>query len=217
MTELLTIEKDFLANADVKAALKQKEFKAKEQQADNAAKKGFALSLELAAIVASADEWFTSDEGKLKMAEEGIQWTKLEFGEKVFGYDQAGRYFNTILRVGKMDERIVRAYVDKCNEIGKDSNRSIAGLIKFSRNIDLDSLEHSEDATEEEIAEAEDAAIAEADVATDRPKYIFTLSFKNPNGKNISLRVDESGNAAGSNLDELSQALEFMQSSLSQM
>ena len=217
MTELLTIEKDFLANAEVKTALNQRGFNLKKTQIKNAAKKGFALSLELSAIVANADEWFTSDEGKLKMAEEGIQWTKLEFGEKVFGYKQAGRYFNKILRAGKMDERIVQAYVNKCDEIGEDSNRSIAGLIKFSNTIDLDSLEHSEDATEEEIAEAEDAAIAEADVATDRPNYIFTLSFKNPNGKNISLRVDESGNAAGSNLDELSQALEFMQSSLSQM
>jgi hypothetical protein len=217
MTELLTIEKDFLANAEVKLALNQKGFNLKASQMETAAKKGFKLSIEQAVIVAAADEWFTSDAGKAKMAEEGIQWTKLEFGEKVFKYAQAGRYYNKVLRVGKMDSRIVQAYISKCDEIGEDSNRSVAGLIEFSRGIDLDSLEHSDDATEEEIAEAEDAAIAEADVATDRPKYIFTLSFKNPSGKNISLRVDENGNAQGSNLDELSAALEFMHTSVSRM
>ena len=217
MTELLTIEKDFLANAEVKSALNQSGFKAKASQMATAAKKGFKLSIEQAVIVAAADEWFTSDEGKAKMAEEGIQWTKLEFGEKVFGYAQEGRYYNKVLRVGKMDSRIVQAYIIKCDEISEDSNRSIAGLIEFSRGIDLDSLEHSDDATEEDIAEAEDAAIAEADVAPNRPKYIFTLSFKNPSGKNISLRVDENGNAQGSNLDELSAALEFMHTSVSRM
>lgn len=215
MTELLTIERDFLANAEIKTALNLVKAKRIKGNIANAHKKKFAQTMELALLIKSAVEWFESDEGKAKMAEEGIQWSKAEFGEKVFGYQKS--FFYKVVKAGNLDQRIVQAFNAKCDEIGEDSNRSIAGLLEFSRNIDLDSLEHSEDATEEEIAEAEDAAIAEADVATDRPNYIFTLSFKNPNGKNISLRVDESGNAAGSNLDELSAALEFMHTSVSNM
>ncbi len=215
MTELLTIERDFLANAEIKTALNLVKAKRIKGSISNAHKKKFVQTMELALLIKSAVEWFESDEGKAKMAEEGIQWSKAEFGEKVFGYQKS--FFYKVVKAGNLDQRIVQAFNAKCDEIGEDSNRSIAGLLEFSRGIDLDSLEHSDDATEEEIAEAEDAAIADADVATDRPKYIFTLSFKNPTGKNISLRVDESGNAAGSNLDELSAALEFMHTSVSNM
>jgi len=215
MTELLTIERDFLANAEIKTALNLVNVTRIKRNISNAHKKKFAQTMELALLIKKAVEWFESTEGKLKMSEEGIQWSKAEFGEKVFGYQKS--FFYKVVKAGNLDQRIVNAFNAKCDEIGEDSNRSIAGLLEFSRGIDLDSLEHSENATQEEIAEAEDAAIAEADVATDRPNYIFTLSFKNPNGKNISLRVDESGNAAGSNLDELATALEFMRVSVDNM
>ena len=92
-----------------------------------------------------------------------------------------------------------------CDNAGEQANRSLAGLLEFSRNIDLDSLEHSEDATEEEINEAVEQAIGEATEQAsnrDRVETIITLSFKNPNGDNVAWRIDANGEVFTRNTNE---------------
>ena len=101
--------------------------------------------------------------------------------------------------------------------IRREANRSLAGLLDFSRDIDLTSLDVSEDATEEEIAEAEEQAIAEAveqSSATERVETIFTLSFKRAEG-NVAVRVDAEGNVITRNSSHYIQAaIQFLANSI---
>jgi hypothetical protein len=89
-------------------------------------------------------------------------------------------------------------------------------LLEFSRTIDLTAIEVSEDATEEEIAEAEAEVIAEASVEQDRVNYQFVMTYKNPNGTNLSIRIDDQGNVSGNNLEEIANAIQFLQNSINQ-
>tara|TARA_S200002703_G_scaffold143510_1_gene136589 strand:- start:1905 stop:2402 length:498 start_codon:yes stop_codon:yes gene_type:complete len=165
-------------------------------------------------LIGNAVRWFESEEGQEKMREEGIEWNKAEFGQKTFGYQKS--FFYKLVKVANLDERILDAFNQKCDEIGTDANRSIAGLLEFSRDIDLDSIEVSEDATEEEIAQAEQEVIESTEVEQERTNYLFVMTYKNPQGNNLSVRIDDSGNVSGNNLEEIANAIQFLQQSINQ-
>ncbi len=211
---LLSIEQNFLSLPTVKEALNLTEVKRTQRSINNAHKSKFNHTMKLTALIKSAVEWFESEEGKDTLREEGIEWNKEAFGKKVFGYQKS--FFYKLVKVGNLDTRIVDAFNTKCDEIGADANRSIAGLLDFSRTIDLDNLEVSEDATEEEIAEAEAEAIESASVDQERTNYLFVMTFKNPEGSNLSVRIDDQGNVSGNNLEEIANAIQFLQNSINQ-
>ena len=56
--------------------------------------------------------------------------------------------------------------------------------------------------------------IEEASVAQERVNYLFVLSYKNPNGNNLSVRIDDQGNISGNNLEEILIAVEFLKDAL---
>lgn len=211
---LLTIESNFLSLPTVKEALNLTEVKRTQRSINNAHKSKFNHTMKLTALIKSAVEWFESEEGKDTLREEGIEWNKEAFGKKVFGYQKS--FFYKLVKVGNLDTRIVDAFNTKCDEIGEDANRSIAGLLDFSRTIDLDNLEVSEDATEEEIEEAQAEAIESASVEQERTNYLFVMTFKNPEGNNLSVRIDDQGNVSGNNLEEIANAIQFLQNSINQ-
>tara|TARA_R110000796_G_scaffold901_6_gene3444 strand:- start:2832 stop:3476 length:645 start_codon:yes stop_codon:yes gene_type:complete len=212
MSELLSIETAFLNLPNVKSSLQLTEVKKVQKSINNAHKSKFNHTLKLTALIGDAVRWFSSEEGKAVLSDEGIEWSKEDFGKKVFGYQKS--FFYKLLKVDALDERILTAFNTKCDAIGLDANRSIAGLLEFSRDIDLDSLEHSDDATEEEIADAEAELIEEASVEQERVNYLFVLSYKNPNGNNLSVRIDDQGNVSGNNLEEIANAVEFLKEAI---
>tara|TARA_R110000751_G_scaffold254352_4_gene353811 strand:+ start:534 stop:1178 length:645 start_codon:yes stop_codon:yes gene_type:complete len=212
MEQLLDIENAFLRMPSVKDSLNLSEVKRVQRSIDNAHKSKFNHTTKLAKLIGEAVEWFESDEAKAIFMEEGIEWSKEEFGKKVFGYQKS--FFYKLIKVANLDQRIVDAFNTQCDAIGTDSNRSIAGLLEFSRTIDLTTIEVSEDATEEEIAEAEAEVIAEASVDQERVNYQFVMSYKNPNGTNLSIRIDDQGNVSGNNLEEIANAIQFLQNSI---
>jgi hypothetical protein len=192
MSNLLSIETAFLNLPQVKAQLNLTDIKRIQRSIKNAQKSKFGHTMKMSKLVNEAVTFFESTEGKELFAEEGIEWSKKDFGLKVFGWQKS--FFYKVIKAGKLDQRIVDAFNEMCDANGEDAQRSIAGLLEFSRNIDLDSLEHSEDATEEQIAEAEQEAITEAvENTTERVETIITLSFKNPNGDNVAWRIDANG------------------------
>tara|TARA_B110000444_G_C18714234_1_gene535240 strand:+ start:241 stop:882 length:642 start_codon:yes stop_codon:yes gene_type:complete len=211
---LLTIESNFLNLPTVKEALNLTEVKRTQRSINNAHKSKFNHTMKLTSLIKSAVEWFESEEGKDTLREEGIEWNKEAFGKKVFGYQKS--FFHKLVKVGKLDDRIVEAFNTKCDEIGEDANRSIAGLLDFSRTIDLDNLEVSEDATEEEIEEAQAEAIESASVEQERANYLFVMTYKNAEGNNLSVRIDDQGNVSGNNLEEIANAIQFLQNSINQ-
>jgi len=212
MSQLLEIESAFLSSSEVKDALKLNEVKRVQRSINNAHKSKFNHTTKLANLIGQAVKWFDSEEGKEKLREEGIEWSKEEFGKKTFGYQKS--FFYKLVKVSNLDPRILEAFNTKCDEIGTDANRSIAGLLEFSRTIDLDSLEHSEDATEEEIAQAEQEVIESTEVEQERTNYLFVMTYKNPQGNNLSVRIDDAGNVSGNNLEEIANAIQFLQNSI---
>lgn len=212
MSQLLAIESAFLSNTEIKNALKLNEVKRVQRSINNAHKSKFNHTTKLANLIGDAVKWFDSEDGKEKLREEGIEWSKAEFGQKVFGYQKS--FFYKLVKVSNLDQRIVDAFNTKCDEIGTDANRSIAGLLEFSRNIDLDSIEVSEDATEEEIAQAEQEVIESTDVEQERTNYVFVMTFKNPQGSNLSIRIDDQNNVSGNNLEEIANAIQFLQNAI---
>jgi hypothetical protein len=167
-------------------------------------------------LILKSIEFFESEEGKELFAEEGIQWTKAELGLKVFGWQKS--FFYKVIKASKLDTRIVDAFKIKCEEVN-EASISIANLLKFAKTIDLDNLEHSEDATSEEIEATENEAIESAEIETpvqDEPT-ILTFSFKNPAGKNVAIRVLASGEViTTNNNEEVIEAAKFMIATLQQ-
>ncbi len=198
---LLSIEAAFLNLPQVKQAINLSEIKRAKRNVANAQKRKFEHTMSMAGLVKQAVEWFDSAEGKEVFREEGIQWSKADFGLKVFGWQKS--YFYKVIKVANLDPRILEAFNTMCDNAGEQANRSLAGLLEFSRDIDLDSLEHPEGATDAEVAEAEAEAISEAvDNTTDRVETIITLSFKNPNGDNVAWRIDANGDVYTRNTAE---------------
>ena len=194
MSNLLSIESAFLNLPQVKQAINLNEIKRAKRNVANAQKRKFEHTMSMAGLVKQAVTWFDSAEGKEVFREEGIQWSKADFGLKVFGWQKS--YFYKVIKAANLDPRILGAFNTMCDNAGEQANRSLAGLLEFSRDIDLDSLEHSEDATEEEINEAVEQAIEEAtEQATQRERVetLITLSFRNPNGDNVAWRIDANG------------------------
>lgn len=215
MSNLLSIETAFLNLPQVKSAINLSEIKRARRSIENAQKSKFNHTMGMANLVKSAVEWFESEDGKAVFAEEGIQWSKADFGLKVFGWQKS--YFYKVVKVATLDERILAAFNTACDNLGSEANRSLAGLLEFSRDIDLDSLEHAADATEEQIAEAEEAAIAEAASAVqeERVETMFTMSWKNPEGRNVAIRVDANGQIITQNdSSEVSAAINFLSNAI---
>jgi len=212
MSNLLSIETAFLNQSEIKSALNLNDIKRIQKQITNAHKSKFGHTLTMAKLVVKAEEWFNSEDGKFKMQDAGLSWSKEEFGQKVFGWQKS--FFYKVLKAGKLSEQIVDAFNTKCDEAdaqGKDVDRSLAGLLKFAQDFsDVETI-INEETGEEEISEE---AIESAEVQ-ERIETIFTMSMKNPEGRNIAVRINANGELITRNdASEIAQAIAFLQSAM---
>ena len=178
-----------------------------QRNVDNAQKRKFDHSMNLAVHVVNAYTWFNSDEGKLAFEEQGLSWTIEDLSKKVFGWGKS--YFHKVRRCGSLDARVVAAFNRKCDEAGDQAMRTIANLDKFGRDIDLSEL--PEDATEEQVTEAIEQAVEETDVETreERVETLSSVAWKNPIGNNVAWRIDANGQQHTRNTKE--ELLEWAQ------
>jgi hypothetical protein len=212
MSNLLSIETAFLSQSEIKNALNLNDIKRIQRQITNAHKSKFSHTLTMAKLVVKAEEWFNSEDGKFKMQDAGLSWSKEEFGQKVFGWQKS--FFYKVLKAGKLSEQIVDAFNTKCDEAdaqGKDVDRSLAGLLKFAQDFsDVETI-INEETGEEEISEE---AIENAEVQ-ERVETIFTMSMKNPEGRNVAVRINANGELITRNdASEIAQAIAFLQSAM---
>ena len=212
MSNLLSIETAFLSQSEIKNALNLNDIKRIQKQITNAHKSKFGHTLTMAKLVVKAEEWLNSEDGKFKMQDAGLSWSKEEFGQKVFGWQKS--FFYKVLKAGKLSEQIVDAFNTKCDEAdaqGKDVDRSLAGLLKFAQDFsDVETI-INEETGEEEISEE---AIESAEVQ-ERVETIFTMSMKNPEGRNIAVRINANGELITRNdASEIAQAIAFLQSAM---
>ena len=211
MSTLLSIEESFLSQSDIKSALNLNDIKRIQKQITNAHKSKFGHTLTMAKLVVGAESWFTSEQGQTRMAEEGLSWTKEEFGQRVFGWQRS--FFYKVLKAGKLSDQIINAFTTKCDEAdaqGKDVDRSLAGLLKFAQDFsEVETIINEETGEEEEIEGLEEAEVEE------RVETIFTMSMKNATGRNVAVRVDANGAVITRNdASEIAQAIAFLQSAM---
>ena len=202
--EILSIETAFINSDEFKIAVNIRDINAAKRSKNSYATKKFTASIHLSILIANATEWFSSEAGKEALIDAGISWTKNEFGQIALGMEK--RQYNRCLQVAKLDERIIAAFNVACDRLiaaSEKADRSLIGLLKFAKDI------------EDEVMEAESEAIESAEIA-ESTNYILTLSFKNPNGKNLSLRIDDNGNLTGSNLEEISGAVTLIANTINQ-
>lgn len=207
MNNLLAIETAFLSLPQVKQALNLAEIIRVQRGITNAQKQKFSSTLTLAKIAVNVVNWFESEEGQAITREEGISWNNEEIGQKVFGWQKS--YFYKVLKAGKLDESIVSEFTAQCDEAdrnGLNPDRSLAGLLKWTRAVDSnDSTGGNGEEGESEEGETETAAVEI------RPETIFTLAYK-PDSKNVSIRVNSNGEIKTTNsIAELNQAMAFLE------
>lgn len=204
MEQLLTIEQNFLSLSTSKIGFNIAEVNRVKKQIANAQKSKFGHTMHMASCIKTAVDYFDSEQCQALMQTEGISWNKEDFGKKVFGFQKS--YFYKLIKASNLSAQIVDGYNAKCDET-QDAERSLAGLLEFSRNVNV---EVSEDATEEEIAEATAEAIESASI--ERTPTIFTMTFKNPDGSgNVSVRIDADGKMTTTNsADDIMNAMAFL-------
>lgn len=171
---------------EVVAGLRLQEVRTIQRNITNAKKKKFEQSLALSQHVNAAFEWFKSDAGKARFAEEGIAWSTEEFSSKVFGWQKS--FFYKMLKVAQLPAEVVEQYSAQEGE-----ERSVEELLSFSRQV-------------------EGGSEAGGQEAQPRPQIILTLSFNHPEGK-TTLKIDDAGQVKISGA-HLAEALQFIQSSL---
>lgn len=197
MSNLLSIEQAFLNLPQVRDGINLNEINRAKRNVANAQKRKFEHTLTMANLVKNAVRWFESTEAKDLFREEGIEWSKADFGLKVFGWQKS--YFYKVIKVADLDPRVLTAFVQMCDRIGDSANRSLAGLLEFSRDVNLDELVNDED-FDSMTAEQQEAAVEQTiEQATNRAEReqrvetLITLSFRNPNGDNVAWRIDANG------------------------
>jgi hypothetical protein len=207
MSQLLTIETAFLRMPQVASALNLSDIRTLQRNVTNAQKKKFTQTLELSKLVVNAFNYFKSDACKQLMSEEGINWTNEQFGNKVFGWQKS--YFYKVVKAGELSEEIITTFNAKCDEAereGNEPNRSLDGLLKFSRAVENNESEGGQ-------GEGEDSETDSAEVEI-RTQTIFTLSWKTEGG-NVAIRIDSEGGIHSNNTaEQVMEAIAFLQANL---
>lgn len=203
MSNLLAIETSFLNLPQVKQSLNLTEIRSTQRVISNGQKKKFEQTLALSKLVVSAVNWFSSDEGKQVCAEEGITWTNEEIGNKIFGWQKS--FFYKVVKCGKLETTVIDNFNAKCTEIeasGSEANRSLEGLLKFAKQVNAATTETTEG--EGEATEIQPEIVVET---------IFTMTYKNSDGKKIAVRIDANGTIkTTNNRTEIAEALAYITS-----
>ena len=178
----------------------------------NAKKKKFEQTMALSALVVRGFEWFQSEAGQAKLREEGITWSTEEFAGKVFGWQKS--YFYKVIKAGKLAAEVVDEFKSKCDEAereGQEPDRSLAGLLKYAKQVD----EVAAAGGQTEEGEEGEAGEGEAQIET-RAQTIFTMTLKHPEG-NISVRITDAGEVKTTNSKEqIMEAVAFLLASVNE-
>ena len=203
----MPLEVAFMAQEEVITGLNLSQIKKAQNKLKKANKHSLAVSLELASHVPSAVEWFKSDAGKAKFAEEGISWTMDDFAQKMFG--RSSGYMHKLRRCAILDARVVVKFNELCDADAKQS-RSIDNLESYAKKLGevID-----ETITDEELyclanaVELEEAAAVEA-AAVEKPKAKVTFAMQSEDG-NLAMRINADGTIVFNEADKerLAQAL----------
>ena len=206
MSNLLSIETNFLNLQQVKAALNLQEIRAVQRTITNAKKKKFDQTLALSKLVTKAVEWFQSQEGLRVCAEEGISWSNEEIGQKVFGWQKS--FFYKVVKAGNLQATTIDSFITKCDEVernGEEPNRSLEGLLKYAKQVETGTQDGGIEGDSISDPETQEAEV-ETRVAT-----IMTFVFKSEQTGNVSVRIDANHELKTNNTKEqIETAIAFL-------
>lgn len=216
MTQLLQIEQNFLRLPEVATALGLQEVRSVQRTITNAKKKKFEQTMALSALVLKGFEWFQSEAGQAKLREEGITWNTEEFAGKVFGWQKS--YFYKVVKAAKVATEVVEEFKSKCDEAereGQEPDRSLAGLLKYAKQVDEVAAAGGHGTDEDGTNEGEESGEGGAQIET-RAQTIFTMTLKHPDG-NISVRITDAGEVKTTNTKEqIMEAVAFLLASVNE-
>ena len=191
MNNLLANEQAFLSLSKVKTSLNLSNVEKLKTNIDNAQKRKFDNTLQLAEIVAKSFEWFKSEQGKTICQENNIKWTTEEFALKVYGYQKS--FFYKLVKASEIDGETIERFKAKCEEIeqrNEKSQRNLDSLLRFVRD--------------------ENCLDGENEDGEQKPETIFTLAFKADT--NVSVRINSEAKLETKNSkEEILKAIEFLQ------
>lgn len=214
MSNLLNIEQAFLNLPAVKQGLNLTEIRSVQRTITNAKKKKFDNTLVLSQLVTKAVDWFASEEGRNLMNEEGISWSNEEIGQKVFGWQKS--FFYKVVKAGRLQEETIATFKTKCEEAeaqGQEPNRSLEGLLKFAKQMETTGAGSGETGEGSGEGEAEGEGEGTGAQVETRAETIFSFTYKNTDGKKVSLKIDANGNIKTNGTSgEVAEAVAFLNS-----
>lgn len=185
----MPLEVAFMAQEEVVTGLNLSQIKKAQNKLKKANKHSLTVSLELASHVPSAVEWFKSDEGKAKFAEEGISWSMDDFAQKMFG--RSSGYMHKLRRCAILDERVVVKFNELCDGDAKQS-RSIDNLESYAKKLGEVIDENTSDEELDCLANAVELEEAVSAVEESKPKAKVTFSMQSEDG-NLAMRINADG------------------------
>ena len=187
----MPLEVAFMSQDDVITGLNLTEIKKAQNKLKKANKHSLTISLELASHVPSAVEWFKSDEGKAKFAEEGISWSMDDFAQKMFG--RSSGYMHKLRRCAILDERVVVKFNELCDGDARQS-RSIDNLESYAKKLGEVIDETTTDEELDCLANAVELEMesAEEEAVESKPKAKVTFSMQSEDG-NLAMRINADG------------------------
>jgi len=179
MRNLMQIEADFLASAQVRSQVNFATIENLITEVSDAKKNKFDKSLKLAKLVSQSLEWFNKAETKTQLEDEGIEWNNTEvFFNRVFGWQKSFGY--KMNKAGKLQieqSSVVTKFKRECTRAennGEDVQRSIEALLKYAKN--------------------EESGTEDNEVAREKTYATFSIAKDGVNGeKGYSVRLSESG------------------------
>lgn len=186
MSNLMQIETDFLASAEVRQSINFDTIFNLRDSVKDAKKTKFEKSLKLAKLVNQSVQWFNSSETKQLLEDNGIDWSNTEvFFNNVYGWQKSFGY--KMVKAGKLQEEqssIVTKFKRQCTQAennGEDANRSVEGLLKFAK--------AEENGEETEVTRAKTYAT-------------FSIAKDGINGESgVSIRLTDDGVVVNGNIE----------------
>ena len=232
MSNLTKNEQNFLANSTVKKGLNVVKVNKLQQAYDKANTSSYETSLALAEGVSEAMEYFKTATAKEERKAKQIDWTMEDLANKGFKKYMSKGWMYKLNSAFKIDENAKVVYkacvqfldennhapklsIDELNRFNTKFVKTSETVAEASRLYIADWIATKEDAFVGEVETSESEESEESEVEVEMLSDILGLNFKNEDGDNVHVRVDESGRMTTTNTNEqIQEAIAYLTSKM---
>ena len=224
MRNLLEIETGFLSLDAVQTGLRMNEIKAIQRSLNQSDRRIFDKQMQLCELYSNATNWFDNPDTKQLLLNEGIAWSKSDFPKKAF--DISYSRFTRMVKAWGISADVKESFINQAKQLqnqGYAFHTSIDNLNKYNKFLEtnpigtlLDMLNQEESVVHDTSDTTSEDTTSE-DTATDdtTSDTIFTMTFKDADGDNVSVRYSISQGLVTNNTpNELRNAISFLQEQL---